>query len=138
MPAYVALQPHYNLVERGYEHELRPLCADAGLACLPYFSLAMGFLTGKYRPGGAPVDSPRREGASAYLDERGIVVLAVLDEIAASHDVSVAAIALAWLLAQPTVVAPIASARTPEQLAELLPMVELELAPDELARLDTV
>ena len=96
-----------------------------------------GFLTGKYRPGGPPVDSPRSKGASGYLDERGIAVLGALDEIAASHGVSVAAVALAWLLAQPTVVAPIASARTPEQLAELLPMAELQLLPDELTQLDT-
>jgi len=76
------------------------------------------------------------DGASAYLDERGIAVLSALDEIAASHDVSVGAVALAWLLAKPTVVAPIASARTPEQLAELLPMAELQLLPDELTQLD--
>ena len=135
---YVALQPEYNLVERGYEDDLRQLCADHGLACLPYFSLAKGFLTGKYRPGGAPVDSPRSAGAAGYLDERGVIVLALLDDIAAAHRVSVAAVALAWLAAQPTVAAPIASARTPEQLAELLPMTGLELAPDELARLDAV
>ncbi len=138
LASYVALQPHYNLLERGYEHELEPLCADKGLACLPYFSLAMGFLTGKYRPGAKPVDSPRSEGAAAYLDTRGIAVLAALDEIAANHEVSVAAVALAWLLAKPSVVAPIASARTPEQLAELLPMAELELQPNEMAQLDAV
>jgi aryl-alcohol dehydrogenase (NADP+) len=137
LASYVALQPQYNLVERDYEHELEQLCADEGLACVPYFSLAMGFLTGKYRPGGPPVDSPRSAGASAYLDERGIAVLSALDEIAASHGVSVAAVALAWLLAKPTVVAPIASARTPEQLAELLPIAELQLLPDEVMQLDT-
>jgi aryl-alcohol dehydrogenase-like predicted oxidoreductase len=138
LASYVALQPHYNLVERDYEHGLRQLCADGGLACLPYFSLAKGFLTGKYRPGGPPVDSPRSGGASVYLDERGAVVLAALDDIAAAHEVSVAAVALAWLRSQPTVVAPIASARTPEQLAEILLVAELELTPDELARLDAV
>jgi aryl-alcohol dehydrogenase-like predicted oxidoreductase len=138
LASYVALQPHYNLVERDYEHGLRQLCADEGLACLPYFSLAKGFLTGKYRPGGPPVDSPRSGGASVYLDERGAVVLAALDDIAAAHEVSVAAVALAWLRSQPTVVAPIASARTPEQLAEILLVAELELTPDELARLDAV
>ncbi len=138
LASYVALQPHYNLLERGYEDELRQLCADQGLACLPYFSLAKGFLTGKYRPDGEPVDSPRSAGAAVYLDERGIAALAALDEIAAGHDVGVAAVALAWLAAQPTVATPIASARTPEQLAELLPMAGLELTPDELARLDAV
>ena len=133
---YVALQPHYNLVERGYETELAPLCAEHGLACLPYFSLAMGFLAGKYRPGGDPVNSARSQGASRYLEDRGIAVLAALDAIAAAHGSTPAAVALAWLLAQPTVVAPIASARTPEQLAELLPFVGLELTVEDLDQLD--
>ena len=131
---YVALQPHYNLVERGYETELAQLCAGAGLACVPYFSLAVGFLTGKYRAG-TRVDSARARGASRYLDDRGIAVLAALDAISAAHGTTQAAVALAWLLAQPTVVAPIASARTPEQLAELLPCVGLELTAEELDQL---
>ena len=70
LASYAAVQPHYNLVERDYEQELAPLCADKGVPCVPYFALAMGFLTGKYRSGGATVDSPRAEGAAAYLDER--------------------------------------------------------------------
>lgn len=133
---FVALQPEYNLVERdAYEGELRDVCAARDVACLPYYGLAKGFLTGKYRPGRA-VESTRAERARAYLDERGIALLGVLDAIAAAHDTTVAAVALAWLLAQPTVVAPLASARTPEQLADLLPMAELRLSADELARLD--
>jgi len=132
---FVALQPHYNLVHRhDYEGEVADLCAREGLACLPYFSLARGFLTGKYRPGAA-VKSARAEGAGAYLDARGLRVLGALDEIAAAHRAPVAAVALAWLLTRPNVVAPIASARTPEQLAELLPVAELRLAPDEARRL---
>ena len=107
------------------------------LSCVPYFALAMGFLTGKYRPGGEPVDSPRASGAGRYLDERGIAVLEALDEIAADRATTVPAVALAWLAAQPTVAAPIASARTPEQLADLLPMAELVLTSDELERLTT-
>ena len=134
---YVALQPHYNLVDRSeYEGELRDLCAREGLACFPYFALAKGFLTGKYRPG-AKVDSPRAPAAGAYLDERGLRLLAVLDEIAAAHHTSVAAVSLAWLLAQPTVAAPIASARTVEQLKELLPVATLSLSAEELERLST-
>ena len=134
---YVALQPHYNLVERdAYEGPLAELAAREGLAVLPYFALAKGFLTGKYRPDGALPDSQRAEGARAYLDTRGIAVLAALDEIAAAHATNVAAVSLAWLRMQRTVVAPIASARTPEQLAELLPSTRLELRTDELARLD--
>jgi aryl-alcohol dehydrogenase-like predicted oxidoreductase len=133
---YVALQPQYNLVERDYEDGLRDLCAEEGLACLPYFSLAMGFLTGKYRPG-TEVDSARAGGASKYLDERGVAVLEALDDVAAAHGTSDAAVALAWLREQPTVAAPIASARTTEQLAEILPGAELELAQEELERLST-
>jgi aryl-alcohol dehydrogenase-like predicted oxidoreductase len=136
LASYVALQPHYNLVDRAkYEGELRDLCQRTGLACVPYFALAMGFLTGKYRPNGEPVDSPRAQGASAYLESGGVRVLETLDGIAAAHAVSVSAVALAWLAAQPTVVSPIASARTVEQLAELLPMAGLTLGEDELEAL---
>jgi aryl-alcohol dehydrogenase-like predicted oxidoreductase len=133
---YVALQPHYNLVERGYENGLADVCRRHDLGCLPYFALAKGFLTGKYRPGADGVQSPRAESAGAYLDERGARVLGALDAAAAAHDVPVAAVSLAWLAAQPTVVAPIASARTPEQLAELMAMADLELAAGELSALD--
>jgi aryl-alcohol dehydrogenase (NADP+) len=133
---FVALQPHYSLVERDYETDLRDTVEREGLACLPYFALAKGFLTGKYRPGGGDDGpSPRTQGARQYLDQRGEAVLEALDEVAGARDVPVAAVALAWLLAQPTVAAPIASARTPEQLAELLPMATLGLTPGELERL---
>jgi aryl-alcohol dehydrogenase (NADP+) len=135
LAAYVALQPHYNLVERDYERELAPLVAAKDLACVPYFALAMGFLTGKYRPGGPAVASARAGGAGKYLEDGRAAVLDALDDVAAAHGTTVAAVALAWLRSQPTVVAPIASARTTEQLAELLPSVELELSADELARL---
>jgi aryl-alcohol dehydrogenase-like predicted oxidoreductase len=135
LPSFVALQPHYNLVERAlYEGELEQLCQREGLACLPYFALAKGFLTGKYRDAGA-VDSPRAERAEVYLDDRGRALLAVLDEVAAAHDTSVAAVSIAWLRVQPTVVAPLASARNTSQLAELLPGAELELTAAELERL---
>ncbi|MBW0115450.1 aldo/keto reductase [Pseudonocardia abyssalis] len=134
--SYVAAQPHYNLMERAeFEAGLAPLLAAEGIACLPYYALAKGFLTGKYRTGGPDVASVRAEGALAYLDDRGTAVLAALDEIGVAHDVPVAAVALAWLAAQPTVAAPIASARTPEQLTALLPALTLELGADELARL---
>jgi aryl-alcohol dehydrogenase-like predicted oxidoreductase len=132
LASYVALQPHYNLMEREeYENALAPLVSSEGLACMPYYALASGFLTGKYRPD-THVDSERVEAAVAYLDDRGRAVLAVLDEIAAGHEVPVAAVALAWLADQPTVTAPIASARTPEQLAALLPVLDLHLTDDEL------
>jgi len=135
LAGYVALQPHYNLVERaGFESEYVELLADKGLATVPYFALAMGFLTGKYRPG-TEVDSPRAGGAKKYLDERGLRVLAALDEISAAHEATVAAVSLAWLAAQPTVVAPIASARNTEQLAGLIGMADLKLTEDEVAAL---
>jgi aryl-alcohol dehydrogenase-like predicted oxidoreductase len=137
MASYVALQPHYNLLERDeYEGELASLCARAGVACVPYFGLARGFLTGKYRRDGEDVDSPRAQGVrESYFNERGFAVLEALDAIAAEHDVAVAAVALAWLAAQPTVIAPIASATSPEQLGELVALAELQLTPAELQRL---
>lgn len=133
---YVALQPHYNLVSRDtYEGELRDLAEQAGLAAVPYYALAAGFLTGKYRPG-TEVDSPRAGGAAKHLEtERGRRVLAALDEIAAAHEAPVATVVLAWLAARPTVAAPIASARTVEQLPALLGVAELILTDDEVGRL---
>jgi aryl-alcohol dehydrogenase-like predicted oxidoreductase len=132
---FVALQPHYNLVHRtGYESALAGVCVREGLACFPYYALASGFLAGKYRPG-VEVESARAGGAAKYLDERGLRILAVLDAIAALRQTTVAAVSLAWLLSRPGVVAPIASARTPEQLSQLLPAVSLELTGDEQRRL---
>ncbi|MCR3721318.1 putative oxidoreductase [Prauserella flava] len=129
---YVALQPHYNLMERDYERELAPLAERENLSTLPYFSLAKGFLTGKYRDGGDTVDSPRAAGARSYLDERGRRALAVLDEVAAAHGTSVTAVSLAWLASRPTVAAPIASARNRRQLDDLLASTRLELTADEV------
>jgi aryl-alcohol dehydrogenase-like predicted oxidoreductase len=133
---YLAVQPHYNLVVRDqYEVSLSALCVRERVACAPYFALAQGFLTGKYRSGGR-VDSQRAQGARAYLDDRGERVLTALDEIAAAHGTSVAAVSLAWLRDRPAVVAPIASARTVSQLAELLPMATLGLTAEETRRLE--
>lgn len=132
---YVALQTHYSLVHRPeYEGALAGVCAREGVACLPFWALAKGFLTGKYRPG-EEVASVRKEGACAYLDARGLRVLGALDEIAGAHRTTVAAVALAWLLAQPTIGVPLASARTAEQLVDLLPVADLVLARDEIERL---
>ncbi|HWG07407.1 MAG TPA: aldo/keto reductase [Solirubrobacteraceae bacterium] len=136
---FVALQPHYNLMEREYERELAPLCEQEGIACLPYFALARGFLSGKYRRGGEQVQSRRAAGVDeSYVNDRGFAVLDALDEIAAAHDAPVAAVSLAWLRSQPTVLAPIASATSPEQVAELVASVGLELSAEELGRLDEV
>jgi aryl-alcohol dehydrogenase-like predicted oxidoreductase len=133
---YVALQTHYNLVERaGYEDELQAVAEEQQLGVLPYFGLARGFLTGKYRAG-ERVDSPRAEGASAYIGERGDRVLAALREVADGSGVPVAAVALRWLADRPTVTAPIASARSVEQLADLLPMRDLRLTDEQTKALD--
>lgn len=129
---FSVLQPEYNLVERAFEQTLRPVASTWDLAVVPYYGLASGFLTGKYRPGGDEVGSPRAERARAYLDKGGEVVLAAMDEVAAAHQTTLAAVALAWLLAQPAVAAPIASARTPEQLNEILSVATLELTPEEV------
>jgi len=130
---YRVLQNNYNLMNRSeYEDGVRQVVAKAGMAHAPYFGLASGFLTGKYRPGAERIDSPRARGAAKMLDDRGIAVLAAMDSVAAAHGVPVSAVALSWLLAQPTVQAPIASARNLEQLSELLPMATLTLTPAEL------
>ena len=137
VPGYAALQTHYNLLERpAFEEELRGVAAERGIGVLPYYGLAKGFLTGKYRAG-ERVDSPRAEKASAYLGERGDRVLAALAEVAGAHGVPVAAVALRWLADQSTVTAPIASARTVEQLADLLPMQDLRLPDEQLQSLTT-
>ncbi|MEU9705959.1 aldo/keto reductase [Streptomyces sp. NPDC047981] len=133
---YVALQPHYNLLSRDtYEGELLATTERAGLAAVPYFALASGFLTGKYRAG-KTVDSVRAEGASEHAEtERGRRILAALDTVAAAHDAEVATVALAWLASRPTVAAPIASARTVEQLPALVAVADLRLTPAELTLL---
>ncbi|MEV7356168.1 aldo/keto reductase [Kitasatospora sp. NPDC091276] len=135
---YVAVQPHYNLVSRGtFEGPLADVVAEHGLATVPYYALASGFLTGKYRPGGPGVDSARSEGAARYLDDpRGPKVLAALDTVAGEQGVALATVALSWLAGRPTVAAPIASARTVEQLPPLLAATTLRLTPEQTALLD--
>ena len=125
----------YNLLERAeYTNGVGPLAAEHGLAALPYSALASGFLSGKYRRG-ITVDSVRAGGVSRYFTDQGYAVVDALAEIAAHRGVAISAIALAWLAAQPTVLAPIASARTPEQLTELLGVAKVSLSQDELDRL---
>ncbi|MEU6677289.1 aldo/keto reductase [Streptomyces sp. NPDC046853] len=133
---YAALQPHYNLVSRDtYEGSLQDVASRSGLAAVPYYALAAGFLTGKYRPG-TQVDSARAAGAGKHLEtERGRKVLAALDEVAEARGAEIATVALAWLAAQPTVAAPIASARTVEQLPALLAVGDLELTQAEVTTL---
>lgn len=138
----VALQPHYNLVEREFETSgLREIAEVEGLSVYPYYALASGFLTGKYRSlndAQAVSASPRAQAASAYLERGGDRVLEVLQRIAAAHETTLTATALAWLRQQPTIAAPIASARTEEQLAALIESTRLELTEGELADLQAV
>ncbi|HZP54905.1 aldo/keto reductase [Actinocrinis sp.] len=132
---YSALQNHYNLLERTeYERDLAPVLEREGVPGVPFYGLARGFLAGKYRPG-VDVDSVRAGGVAPYRNERGYRVLDALDQVAAAHGTTVAAVSLAWLAAQPTIAAPIASARTPQQLLELLPFTELALSEEELSAL---
>ncbi len=135
LPRYVAVQDHYNLMERGrYENDLAPIVAEYGMSFLPYYSLARGFLTGKYRAG-VTIDSPRAKGAAPYVGERGDRVLAALQQIADARSTSIAAVALAWLLTRPGVTAPLASARTTDQFDDLVAMGSLDLTADEAAAL---
>jgi aryl-alcohol dehydrogenase-like predicted oxidoreductase len=133
----VALQPHYNLVRREpYETELAPLVAAHGLGVMPYFSLASGFLTGKYRTEADLAGKARGQGVGQYLDERGLRVIAALEAVAGERGVSIPTVALAWLRAKPGIVAPIASATTPGQVGELLAAASVDLTADEVASLD--
>jgi len=123
---YVALQNQYNLMERtDFESDSQPILVKLGFSALPYFSLAMGFLTGKYQPG-VEVDSQRAGGVEHYRNERGWAVVSTLEEIARATGSTPSAVALAWLRANPTVSAPIASARTVNQLEQIMPIVTLE------------
>ena len=133
---YLLLQPHYNAIVRDeYEGALLALAVKEDIAVLPYFALAAGFLTGKYQPG-VNVESVRAEDMPEYMNERGWAILQALTDIAAQHNAPIPATALAWLRAQPGIAAPIASARTPEQLAQLLPLVEL--SPEQIARVNAL
>ena len=134
---YVALQPHYNLVERTkYETEYLPIVEKFGLSVFPYWALAAGFLTGKYRSEADLGKSIRGGGVQKYLNEKGLSVLASLDSIAEKHNTQQAAVALAWLLAQPNIGAAIASATSKSQLATLFEATELKLDPEDLDLLD--
>ena len=138
-PRFVALQQHYNLVHRkDFEGDVRDVVTREGLVTAPYSSLASGFLTGKYRTGAGDSDSVRASGAVKYLDDRGRRVLAALDQVAAEQSASVTSVSLAWLAAQPTVVAPIASASRVSQVADLLAGAELTLTDAQLALLTDV
>lgn len=138
LPRYETLQPEYNLCERaGYEAELEPICRGNGLGVISYFSLAAGFLTGKYR---TPADAAKSvrggEVVEKYLNPRGERILAALDQVAAAHGASPAQVALAWVMARPSLTAAIASASRPEQLGDLIAAANLSLSGADIAALD--
>ena len=136
-PRYETLQPHYNLVERaGYERDFAPICREHGLGVIPYFSLAAGFLTGKYRSEADLGKSPRGQGVKKYLDARGLRVLAALDTVAAGAGATPAQVALAWLIARPTITAPIASATSVRQWEDTARGAQLHLGADAMRLLD--
>lgn len=127
-PSYVSLQPHYNLYHRSeFEGKLEDICVANGIGVIPYFSLASGFLTGKYRSEADLASGKRGQFVKKYLDERGFRILRALDEVAEALHSTPAKVSLAWLLARPSITAPIASATSTEQLTGLIEAVELKL-----------
>lgn len=133
---YSVLQPHYNLVERAlFEGPLQDLCVSRDVAVVPYYSLASGFLAGKYRSSADLSGKARGGAAEKYLNDRGLRVLSALDKVAAERNATPAQVALAWLSKQPAVAAPIASATSVRQVEELVPAMTLELSAENLATL---
>jgi aryl-alcohol dehydrogenase-like predicted oxidoreductase len=136
-PRYSSVQPNYNLYDRPeYETQLEPLCLREGLGVIPYFSLASGFLTGKYRSEEDLKKSARGKSVQKYLNDRGFRILETLDHLAGSRDAKPGQIAIAWLLARPSITAPIASATSVEQLRDLIDAVNVKLAPAEIEELN--
>jgi aryl-alcohol dehydrogenase-like predicted oxidoreductase len=133
---FAAQQPEYNLMKRDIEKDLMPLCAREHVSILPYFGLASGFLTGKYRSAADKSKSPRGAGMDKYLDAKGLKVLAALDAVAARQDATCAQIALAWIMAKPAIAAPIASATSVAQVTELMGALRVKLSAADVAQLD--
>ncbi len=137
LPRFETMQPHHNMMERAIEADLLPLCREEGVAVIPYYSLASGFLTGKYRSAADLSKSPRgARGVAKYLDARGMRVLAALDAVAERAGATPAQVALAWQMATPGITAPIASATSPAQLEELAGAARLRLDAAAMATLD--
>ena len=137
LPRYESLQPRYNLYSREFEKELAALCAGRGVGVIPYFPLAAGFLTGKYRTEADLAQSARGAGIKRYMDERGMRILAALDEVAKALRAKAGQVALAWVMARPAVTAPIVSATTLAQLRESMAAVDLSLDQAAMDRLDS-
>jgi aryl-alcohol dehydrogenase-like predicted oxidoreductase len=137
LAAYQSLQPEYNLYNReDYEKELEGVCREYGLGVINYFSLASGFLTGKYRSEDDLSKSPRGQGIKKYLNDRGFRILKALDEVAAEYNSTPASVALAWTIAHPGITAPIASATSTKQLKSLVDATQLNLGNDAIKLLN--
>ena len=137
LPAYQVLQPHYNLCERAdYETNLEPVCLEMGLGVVAYFSLASGFLSGKYRSEADLAKSPRGRGVQKYLNARGFKILDALDAVAKQLNATPAQVALAWLMARKSITAPIASATSVAQVQELVGAMRLQLGSEDLQKLN--
>ena len=137
LPSYQSLQPHYNLCERAdYEKDLEPICLKENIGVISYFSLAKGFLTGKYRSEKDLAKSVRGEGVRKYLNPTGLGILAALDNVAGRFNSTPARIAIAWLIARPSITAPIASATSLEQLNDLVEATKLNLDREAIEELD--
>jgi aryl-alcohol dehydrogenase-like predicted oxidoreductase len=138
LPRYECLQPHYNLADRAaFEADQLPVCRAEGVGVIPYYALGSGFLTGKYRSEADLGKSARGGGVKKYLNPRGVRILAALDKVAAQYDSTPGKVALAWLMAQPGITAPIASATSPEQVKDLVDSAQLQLDSAALAGLET-
>ncbi len=139
LPRYECLQPEYSLMERGdYENNLEPVVQEFGIGCIPYFSLAGGFLTGKYRSPADVEGKARGKYVGKYANEHGFAVVKTLDEVAREVGGNPTQVALAWLMAQPSITAPIASATSLEQLEDLIAAVQLKLPTSAIEKLDAV
>jgi aryl-alcohol dehydrogenase-like predicted oxidoreductase len=137
LPRYQSLQPQYSLVERaGFEGPLEDLCLAEKVGVIGYYSLASGFLTGKYKSRADTAGRARGRGVEKYLDDYGFGVIKALDEVAARYEAKPGQIALAWLIARPSVTAPIASVTTLEQVGELAEAAEIELDAESIAKID--
>jgi aryl-alcohol dehydrogenase-like predicted oxidoreductase len=138
LAAYQTLQPEYNLYDReGYEKELEPLCRENNIGVITYYSLASGFLTGKYRSEDDLNKSKRGQGVKKYLNDRGFQILKALDDVASNYDTSPASVAIAWVMARPGITAPIASATSIKQLKDIIASTELTLSTNDIELLDS-
>jgi aryl-alcohol dehydrogenase-like predicted oxidoreductase len=137
LPRYESLQPHYNLMERGlFEGELENECLKEGIGVIPYYSLASGFLSGKYRSEADVGEAKRGAGVKKYINPKGLGVLKALDEVSKKHNVDNTQVALAWLMQRKSITAPIVSATSLQQLKDLIASPNVKLDAEDVAKID--